>query len=83
MPPGQYLSACRINPTGEMYFDGTTLGPYDVLFVKLKKLMLEGHTPGTTNALRYGNWMSATVQCIWIAHNNNDLQVFQPVASTH
>jgi len=37
-----------------------TLGPYDVLFVKLKRLMLEGRTPGTT-ALRYQNWMAAAV----------------------
>ena len=59
--PVTFLGACRINPTGDMYFDGTTLGPYDVLFVKLKRLMLEGRTPGTTNALRYGNWMSASV----------------------
>ena len=62
------MGACRINPTGEMYFDGTTLGPYDVLFVKLKRLMLEGRTAGTTNAVRYGNWMSASVRlwlCLW------------------
>ena len=52
---------CRINPTGELYFDGMTLGPYDVLFVKLKRLMLEGRTPGTTTALRYQNWRSAVV----------------------
>ena len=44
-----------------MFFDGITLGPYDVLFVKLKRLMLEGRTAGTTNALRYQNWMSASV----------------------
>ena len=55
------MAACRINPTGEMYFDGITLGPYDVLFVKLKRLMLEGRTAGTTSALRYGKWMSASV----------------------
>ncbi|KAL0053416.1 hypothetical protein WJX82_005424 [Trebouxia sp. C0006] len=48
-----------INPTGELYFDGMTLGPYDVLFVKLKRLMLEGRTPGTTTALRYQTWMAA------------------------
>ncbi len=53
---------CRINPTGELYFDGMTLGPYDVLFVKLKRLMLEGRTPGTTTALRYQNWMAAVVK---------------------
>ena len=53
---------CRINPTGELYFDGTTLGPYDVLFVKLKRLMLEGHTPGTSDALRHQAWMSAIVR---------------------
>lgn len=52
---------CRINPTGELYFDGMTLGPYDVLFVKLKRLMLEGRTPGTTNALRYQRWKTNTV----------------------
>lgn len=65
MVPGEasnnYLCPYRINPTGEMYFDGITLGPYDVLFVKLKQLMVEGRTPGSTNALRYGNWMSAAV----------------------
>lgn len=44
-----------------MYFDGITLGPYEVLFVKLKRLMVEGRTPGSTNALRYSNWMSASV----------------------
>lgn len=44
-----------------MFFDGTTLGPYDIMFVKLKRLMLEGHTAGTTNALRYQTWMTASV----------------------
>ena len=44
-----------------MFFDGMTLGPYDVLFVKLKRLMLEGHTAGTTTALRYQDWMAASV----------------------
>jgi hypothetical protein len=55
---------CRINPTGELYFDGMTLGPYDVLFVKLKRLMLEGRTPGTTTALRYQTWMAAVVKTL-------------------
>lgn len=52
---------CRINPTGEMFFDGITLGPYDVLFVKMKSLMLEGKTSGTTKALQYQGWMGAAV----------------------
>ncbi len=41
-----------------------TLGPYDVLFVKLKRLMLEGRTPGTTTALRYQTWMAAVVKTL-------------------
>lgn len=41
-----------------------TLGPYDVLFVKLKRLMLEGRTPGTTTALRYQSWMAAAVNTV-------------------
>ena len=52
----------RINPTGEMFFDGITLGPYDVLFVKMKSLMLEGKTSGTTKALQYQGWMEAVVR---------------------
>lgn len=44
-----------------MFFDGVTLGPYDVLFVKMKALMLEGHTSGTTKALQYQDWMAAAV----------------------
>ena len=56
-----HLCPSRINPTGEMYFDGITLGPYEVLFVKMKRLMLEGRTPGSINALRYADWMSASV----------------------
>lgn len=42
-----------------MFFDGITLGPYDVLFVKMKALMLEGKTSGTTKALQYQEWMAA------------------------
>ena len=55
----------RINPTGEMFFDGVTLGPYDVLYVKMKSLMLEGKTSGTTKALQYQGWMDSVVS-IWL-----------------
>ena len=51
----------RINPTGELFFDGVTLSAYDVLFVKMKSLMLAGKTSGTTKALQYQSWMDAAV----------------------
>lgn len=48
-----------------MFFDGVTLGPYDVLYVKMKSLMLEGKTSGTTKALQYQGWMDSVVS-IWL-----------------
>ena len=51
-----------------MFFDGITLGPYDVLYVKMKSLMLEGKTSGTTKALQYQAWLDAAVSNPFSCH---------------
>ena len=32
---------CRVNPYGENYYDGITIDPFEVIFVKVKELLLE------------------------------------------
>ena len=51
----------KLNPTGELYFDGTTLTPYEVVFVKYKAILTQSHDSITLDALRLGTWMSGLV----------------------
>ena len=53
---------CRVNPTVELKFDGTTLHPYDAMFVKMKRAMVQANTPAVVNALRYQHWMANSVR---------------------
>ncbi|KAL0029714.1 hypothetical protein WJX79_004145 [Trebouxia sp. C0005] len=47
-----------INPSGELRFDGTTLHPYDAMFVKMKRTMIQAEAPAARNVMRYQQWMS-------------------------
>lgn len=55
------LAGCRINPSGELRFDGTTLHPYDAMFVKMKRTMIQAEAPAARNVMRYQQWMSMAV----------------------
>ena len=51
----------RVNRTVELRFDGTTLHPYDAMFVKMKTAMVLAQTPATVAALHYELWMTNSV----------------------
>ena len=55
-------ACCRVNPTGELRFDGTTLHPYDAMFVKMKRAMVQAETPAAISAMRYQQWMGTAVE---------------------
>lgn len=59
-------ACCRVNPTGELRFDGTTVHPYDAMFVKMKRAMLQAETPAALNAIRYQQWMRTAVRGLHI-----------------
>lgn len=54
----------RLNPTGNLYFDGTSLHPYDAMFIKMKKDLVQGRTTSTAQALRYQYWMDTAVSLL-------------------
>lgn len=56
----------RVNPTAELRFDGTTLHPYDAMFVKMKRAVVLAKTPAVVNALRYQLWMANSVRVLWL-----------------
>lgn len=55
---------CRVNPTADYNFDGITLGPYDLLFVKFKDTLLHSMSKSPEIALRYGSWMESQVDLL-------------------
>ena len=57
-------ACCRVNPTGELRFDGTTLHPYDAMFVKMKRAMVQAKTPAAVSAMRYQQWMGTAVESL-------------------
>ena len=50
-----------MNPYGENYYDGITLDPFEVVFVKVKELLLERDWSYAVHAAKYDSWLSAQV----------------------
>ena len=51
----------RVNPYGEHYYDGISLNPFEVLFVKTKGVLLGNDWSYSTLATKYDQWMAAQV----------------------
>mmetsp|Transcript_12697 Transcript_12697/g.38289 ORF Transcript_12697/g.38289 Transcript_12697/m.38289 type:complete len:419 (-) Transcript_12697:2891-4147(-) len=47
----------RVNPYGEMYYDGISLSPYEVMFVKVKGVLLANDWSYSRYGVKYGQWM--------------------------
>ena len=56
-----FLCPCRVNPYGEHYYDGISLNPFEVLFVKTKGVLLGNDWSYSTLATKYDQWMAAQV----------------------
>ncbi|KAK9808733.1 hypothetical protein WJX72_002733 [[Myrmecia] bisecta] len=48
----------RVNPYGENYYDGITLSPYEVLFVKVKGVLLQNDWSYARFAKKYDEWIT-------------------------
>lgn len=47
----------RVNPYGENYYDGITIDPFEVVFVKVKDLLLERDWSYAVHAAKYDLWL--------------------------
>lgn len=52
---------CRVNPYGENYYDGITIDPFEVMFVKVKALLLERGWSYAVHASKYDAWLANKV----------------------
>ena len=51
----------RMNPTGEKWMDGTTISPYEIMFVKVKDHLLHSTNSLALTAARYSDWIDGLV----------------------
>ncbi len=56
-----HISFHRINPYAEDHYDGVSLNPMEVLFVKVKEFMLVANWVGPRQASRYDEWTNTKV----------------------
>lgn len=47
----------KANPYGEHYYDGISLNPFEVLFVKVKEKVVQNEWSFAMEAIKYGQWM--------------------------
>lgn len=48
-----------MNPYGEYYYDGITLNPFEVMFVKTKEVLLANEWTYAILAEKYDSWIQA------------------------
>ena len=48
----------RVNPYGENYYDGISLNPFEVMFVKVKGVLLQNDWSYARVAKKYDEWMT-------------------------
>lgn len=49
----------RLNPVGEFFYDGSTITPFEVMFVTMNSMIVENNWSFARQAFLYQNWMSA------------------------
>ena len=62
---------CRVNPYGEFYYDGISLAPYEVMFVKVKGVLLANDWSYARIAAKYDDWITTQVgagTCLCLRH---------------
>ena len=52
---------CRLNPVGEFYYDGSTINPFEVVFVALNTLVVENNWSFARQAALYQEWLHRQV----------------------
>ncbi len=50
-----------MNPQGEGYYDGISLDPLEVMFVKFKRVLVQNKWANVLQARKYHEWMSSQV----------------------
>lgn len=56
---------CRLNPVGEFYYDGSTINPFEVVFVAMNTLVVENNWSFARQAALYQEWLHLQVSmCI-------------------
>jgi len=56
-----------LNPYADQYYDGTSLSPTEVVFIKFKDSLLDADWPSMQAASAYSRWMDAQVLCRHLA----------------
>ena len=51
-----------MNPYGESYYDGISLTPFEVMFVKVKGVLLHNDWSYARIAVKYNEWYSERVR---------------------
>ena len=52
---------CRLNPVGEFYYDGSTINPFEVVFVAMNTLVVENNWSFARQAALYQDWLHLQV----------------------
>lgn len=55
--------ACRLNAVGEFFYDGTTISPFEVVFVAMNTLVVENNWSFARQAAIYQAWLQLQVRC--------------------
>ena len=52
---------CRLNPVGEFFYDGSTVNPFEVVFVAMNTLVVENNWSFARQAALYQEWLHLQV----------------------
>ena len=64
----------RVNPYGENYYDGISLNPFEVMFVKVKGVLLQNDWSYARVAKKYDEWMTMQVPSSALAHTTGNVR---------
>lgn len=56
-----YAVRCRLNPVGEFFYDGSTVNPFEVVFVAMNTLVVENNWSFARQAALYQEWLHLQV----------------------
>ena len=53
---------CRLDPIGEFFYDGSTLNPFEVMFVPMNSMIVENNWSFARQASLYQKWLNEQVR---------------------
>lgn len=59
---------CRLNAVGEFFYDGTTISPFEVVFVAMNTLVVENNWSFARQAAIYQAWLQSQVRSCTIPY---------------